>query len=157
MAGRSRYFTARIPHSRFTAQPRIIYISDMATILVVDDHDETRRPMVRLLQMEGYTATGAANALEALAAAQHAPPDLILLDVMIPPMDGLTFLMRLREDARAREIPVIVVSGLSDPQTNARAKELGVREMMVKTHFSPQELLDAVKRHIGTNKAQTPA
>jgi CheY-like chemotaxis protein len=120
----------------------------MPTILVVDDHADTRKPLIRLLQLEGYTATGAANALEALAAAQHAPPDLILLDVMIPPMDGLTFLMRLREDAQARDIPVIVVSGLSDPQTIARAKELGVKEHLVKTQFSPQELLEAIKRNM---------
>ena len=75
-------------------------------------------------------------------------PDLILLDVMIPPMDGLTFLMRLREDVRGRDLPVIIVSGLSDPQTVARAAELGVCEHLVKTQFTPQQLLDAVKRHI---------
>jgi len=123
-------------------------MGNMATILVVDDHADTRRPLVRLLQLEGYTVTGASNALQALAAAQHAPPDLILLDVMIPPMDGLTFLMRLHEDAKAREIPVVVVSGLSDPQTIARAKELGVREHLIKTHFTAEQLLDAVKRNI---------
>src|SRR5437867_12569698 len=98
--------------------------------------------------MEGYKAVGASNALEALAAANHTNPDLILLDVMLPPMDGLTFLMRLREDEKRRETPVIVVSGLSDPQTIARAKELGVKEHLVKTQFSPQELLEAVKRHV---------
>lgn len=103
---------------------------------------------MRLLQLEGYKAVGAANALEALAMANHSNPDLILLDVMIPPIDGLTFLMRLREDEARRETPVIVVSGLSDPQTVARAKELGVKEHLVKTHFSPQELLDAIKRHV---------
>ena len=91
---------------------------------------------------------GASNALEALAVAQHAPPDLILLDVMIPPMDGLTFLMRLREDAVAREIPVIVVSGLSDPQTIARARELGVKEHLVKTQFSQEELMEVIKRNL---------
>jgi CheY-like chemotaxis protein len=123
-------------------------VTRMPTILVVDDHAGTRKPLVRLLQLEGYAATGACNALEALAMAQHSPPDLILLDVMIPPMDGLTFLMRLREDPAAREIPVIVVSGLSDPQTIARAKELGVKEHLVKTQFSTQELLDAIKRYI---------
>jgi len=120
----------------------------MSTILVVDDHTETRKPLLRLLQMEGYKVVGAANALEALAAANHSDPDLILLDVMLPPMDGLTFLMRMREDERRRETPVIVVSGLSDPQTVARAKELGVKEHLVKTQFSPEELLAAVKRHV---------
>jgi PleD family two-component response regulator len=120
----------------------------MARILVIDDHAETVKPLLRLLQMEGYTAAGASNAFEALGAVQNSPPDLILLDVMIPPIDGLTFLMRLREDAKSREIPVIVVSGLSDPQTMARAKELGVRESFVKTQFTPAELLAAIARYI---------
>ncbi len=120
----------------------------MQTILVVDDHDETRRPLLRLLQLEGYRAVGAANAFEALAMSNNEKPDLILLDIMIPPMDGLTFLMRIREDATSRGIPVIVVSGLSDPQTIARAKDLGVKEHLVKTQFTPQELLDAVKRNV---------
>jgi CheY-like chemotaxis protein len=120
----------------------------MQTILVVDDHDETRRPLLRLLQLEGYNALGAANAFEALAASNNSNPDLILLDVMIPPMDGLTFLMRIREDSASREVPVIVVSGLSDPQTVARAKELGVREHLVKSQFTPEELLEAIKRNI---------
>ena len=127
----------------------------MSTILVVDDHADTRKPLVRLLQVEGYKAIGAANALEALAAVNHMNPDLILLDVMIPPMDGLTFLMRLREDERQRKLPVIVVSGLSDPQTIARAKELGVKEHLVKTQFSSQELLDAVKRHVRPESSST--
>ncbi len=125
----------------------------MSTILVVDDHNDTRKPLLRLLQLEGYKAVGAANALEALAMANQNDPDLILLDVMIPPMDGLTFLMRLREDRRGRETPVIVVSGLSDPQTTARAKELGVKLLLVKTQFSPQELLEAIKIHIRVTPA----
>jgi len=120
----------------------------MPLILVVDDHAETLKPLVRLLQLEGYTAVGASNAFEALAATQQSNPDLILLDVMIPPMDGLTFLMRLREDPKGREIPVIVVSGLSDPQTIARARDLGVKEQLVKTQFTTEQLLEAVRRNI---------
>lgn len=125
----------------------------MALILVVDDHADTVKPLIRLLQQEGYTAIGASNAFEALGAAQNSKPDLILLDVMIPPMDGLTFLMRLREDPAGRAIPVIVVSGLSDPQTVARAKELGVREHLVKTQFSPDDLLNAIKRNLRPQSA----
>lgn len=120
----------------------------MSTILVVDDHAETRKPLLRLLELEGYKALGAANALEALALAHHSDPDLIVLDVMLPPMDGLTFLMRMREDEHRRETPVIVVSGLSDPQTVARARELGVKAHLVKTQFSPQELLEMIKLHV---------
>ena len=127
----------------------------MGTVLVVDDHEGNRLPMVRLLQLEGYHAVGASNAFEALGAVNKALPDLILLDVMIPPMDGLTFLMQLRQDVRSRDVPVIVVSGLSDPQTTARARELGVLQHLVKTQFTPQQLLDAVKEHIRRDDVRT--
>jgi CheY-like chemotaxis protein len=127
----------------------------MATILVVEDHAETRKPLAKLLQLEGYKILAAATAFEALAEANRGSPDLILLDVMIPPMDGLTFLMRLREEPRGREIPVIVVSGLSDPQTTARARELGVKEHLIKTQFTPDELLEAIRRHIRKTPAET--
>ncbi len=130
-----------------------MHANAMGTILVVDDHAETRRPLVRLLQLEGYQVQGAGNAFEAIGLFNQAIPDLILLDVMIPPMDGLTFLMRLREDVRGRDVPVIVVSGLSDAQTIARARELGVREHLVKTQFTPQQLLEAVKLHIRRDDA----
>src|SRR5262245_59862363 len=83
---------ARLCRSTFRpfrfASRRLHTISNrMSTILVVDDHTETRKPLLRLLQIEGYKVIGAANALEALAAANHSDPDLILLDVMLPPMD----------------------------------------------------------------------
>jgi CheY-like chemotaxis protein len=133
-----------------------MHVTRMGTVLVVDDHSETRRPLVRLLQLDGYQAQGASNAFEALGIVNAAVPDLILLDVMIPPMDGLTFLMRLREDARSREVPVIVVSGLSDPQTIARAQELGVRAHLVKTQFTTEQLLEAVRLHIRPGAPPTP-
>ena len=120
----------------------------MGRILVIDDHAETVKPLLKLLQLEGYTASGASNAFEALGSVQQNPPDLIVLDVMIPPIDGLTFLMRLREDAKSREIPVIVVSGLSDSQTMARAKELGVRETFIKTQFAPADLINSIAKHL---------
>jgi CheY-like chemotaxis protein len=118
----------------------------MATVLVVDDHPQTRKPLVRLLQQEGYNAVPAADAFEAMANAKRHKPDLILLDVMIPPMDGLTFLMLLREDGGS-EVPVILITGLSDEHTVNRARDLGVKEYLVKSQFTPQELLALVKKY----------
>ena len=99
--------------------------------------------------MEGYEVLGASNSFEALAQVQRNHPDLVLLDVMLPQMDGLTFLMLLRDNPRGRDLPVILFTGLSDPHTIARAKELGVKEHLIKAQFSPAQLLEAVKRHIG--------
>ena len=127
----------------------------MATILVAEDNDAARRPLVRLLKAEGYEVLSAATAFEAMAIAQRGDTDLILLDVSMPPIDGLTFLSRLREMPGGDNIPVILVTGLSDELTHRRAEELGVKEFLVKSQFEPAELLELVRKHL--RKRPAPA
>jgi CheY-like chemotaxis protein len=127
----------------------------MPSILVVEDQVEARKPLVKLLKMEGYDVVGVASAFEALAAARHRRPDLVLLDVMIPQLDGLTFLMLLREDRNFRELPVVLLTGVADEHTMQRARELGVRDYLLKAQFSPEQLLGIVQRNI--NGSATPA
>jgi twitching motility two-component system response regulator PilG len=118
------------------------------TILVVEDSAQSRKPLVKLLQLEGYKVIPAVNAFEAMAGAKKSRPDLVLLDVMIPPMDGLTFLMLFREDPHGRDVPVILVTGLQDDNTIARARDLGVKEYLVKSQFTPDELLSLIRKHL---------
>jgi len=117
----------------------------MATVLVVDDDPAARKPLARLLQMEGHEVVCAENAVMAMAAALGRRPDLILLDVAIPPMDGLTFLFLLREKPAGKEVPVIVISGMEDARTQQRARELGVTHYLVKSQYKTRELLDLVR------------
>ncbi len=120
----------------------------MPTILIAEDNVDTRRPMVHLLKMAGYEVLTASNAFEAMASAHQGKPDLILLDVSMPPIDGLTLLSRLRETREGADVPVILVTGLSDELTHRRAKELGVKEYLVKAQFTPEELLELIRRHL---------
>ena len=119
----------------------------MPTILVVDDDPAARKPMARLLQMDGYEVVCADNAFTAMAQAIGRHPDLILLDVAMPPMDGLTFLFLLRERSFGRDVPVIVVTGQDDPNTIERARKLGVCEYLVKSRFKTSDLLDLIRHH----------
>jgi two-component system response regulator RpaA len=120
----------------------------MAKILVVDDKRESREPIARLLETAGYVVLRAADAHEAYGASQQHSPDLIILDVMIPPMDGLTLLWRLRESPHWRDKPVIVLTGLSDPHTKERAQELGVKDYLVKGTLAPEQILERIRQHI---------
>ena len=125
----------------------------MATILVVEDQAETRRPLAKLLRLEGYDVLTAINAYAAAAMIRNDNPDLILLDVGIPPMDGLTLLMVLKDEMPMQELPpVILVTGQCDANTQARAQAAGVKEYMVKSQFQPEELLAAIKKHIGSKQ-----
>jgi CheY-like chemotaxis protein len=125
----------------------------MPLILVVDDQAEARKPLMKLLKLEGYQVVGAANALEALAMARNEHPDLVLLDVMLPPMDGLTVLMLMREDPKLRQVPVILLTGLCDEHTVNRARELGVKDHLIKAQVTPEQLLEAVRRHVAGAEA----
>ncbi len=104
--------------------------------------------MAKLLRTEGYNVITAADAYSAGAAMRTESPDLVLLDVGIPPMDGLTMLSLLQEDPKLREIPVVLVTGQADENTIARAGQLGVKGYLVKSQFTPEQLLETVKQNI---------
>ena len=117
------------------------------TILVVDDHAVTREPLAKLLRYEGFEARCAANGVEALSSIAESTPDLILLDVVMPKMNGVDFLQNLRDDSRWRAIPVIALTGSMEPNLFGRLEKLGVAEVMTKARFTVEELIDRVRVH----------
>lgn len=122
-------------------------------ILVIDDHPVAREPLAKLLRYEGFDAICAANGVEALESITLARPDLILLDVMMPKMNGLDFLQRLRGDVQLRDIPVIALTGSMDPKQIDRLHALGVVEVITKARFTVEQLLEHVRTHVPQAKA----
>src|SRR5437867_42571 len=94
-------FTARGKHGR-ERRP-----SHMSTVLVVDDEAGARRTLMRLLAREGYDTVGAGDGNEALRTVQAKPPDVILLDLMMPGMDGLELLEALHAHPQWKALPVV--------------------------------------------------
>jgi excisionase family DNA binding protein len=114
-------------------------------VLIVDD-DERLREYVRVnLEMDGYAVREAANAEEGLAALEEESPNLILLDVMMPGMDGWEMLRRVQERHGTGSIPVIMFSGKVDEGTAERAAEEGAQAFFGKP-FDPQQLIESTKR-----------
>ncbi len=104
----------------------------VATILVVDDEERNVKLLEVLLQAEGYATVTALNGRAALAAAISACPDLILLDIMMPDMDGFETVAQLKADPRTRQVPVIMVTALDDRDTKQRALLAGAEEFLSK-------------------------
>jgi CheY-like chemotaxis protein len=124
----------------------------MSTILVVDDEASARNALARLLRKEGYeveTANNGREALEALEAAGAQRPDLVLLDLMMPEIDGLELLEILHADPHFKALPVVVLTAISDIHTVHRAEQLGAREYLVKASFSLADMLGHVRRYTG--------
>ena len=118
-------------------------------ILIVDD-DERLREFVRVnLEMEGYGVREASSAEEGLAALEEEPPDLVLLDVMMPEVDGWEMLRRVQERHGVGAIPVIMFSGKVDDDALKRATSRGAQGFIGKP-FNPQQLIETTKQLVPT-------
>ena len=120
-------------------------------ILVVEDQDSIRRMIEALVQARGYKVTAVANGAKAIDVALTDPPDLVLLDLMLPGQyDGFDVCRRLRADPSTRNVPVVIISALDDNDARAKAAEAGASAYYTKP-FSPIALLKEIERL----KAQT--
>ena len=101
-------------------------------ILAVDDVPENLEIVQVRLEAEGYEVITATDGDEALARARDSEPDLILLDLSVPYLDGFEIIKALRSDPATRNIPVIVLTGHGDDETYTRARELGAAQLLTK-------------------------
>ncbi len=123
----------------------------MACLLVVDDERDIVELISRFAEHEGYTVDSAGNGAEAVALCRKNDYDLIILDIMMPGMDGFTVCKKIREE---KEIPVIMLSALGAEYDKLMGFELGIDDYVVKP-FSPRELMARVKAVLlrsGTDK-----
>ncbi len=104
----------------------------MQTILIVDDNIDLCRPLATLLKQMGYDSHYATGGEAALQFTNATIPDLIILDVMMPDMDGLEVLRRLKSQARTQPVPVVMFSAVSDSEFRAHAMSKGAVDYWVK-------------------------
>lgn len=127
-----------------TPSPTIPMDSERPKILVVDDHPSSRMTAVALLSVEGYDVLEAESGIAALNCIAEADPDLILLDVMMPEMDGYEVCRRLKQDEQTRLTPVVFVTALNDRRARLRGIEAGGDDFLSKP-FDQLELSARVK------------
>jgi DNA-binding response OmpR family regulator len=111
-------------------------------ILIVDDDETFRLVLSESLSARGYDVHSAANAVEAKARISERPPDIVLLDIMMPDMDGVTLCRELRSAEAMRHVPILIVSALDDSETVKEALLFGATDFMVK----PVDLVKAEKK-----------
>ena len=113
-------------------------------ILVVEDEPDIRRLVVLHLEREGFRCRTASNGGDALREAQRAVPDLVVLDLMLPAIDGLEVCRRLRADAGTASVPIIMLTAKSGEVDRVVGLEVGADDYVVKP-FSPTELVARVR------------
>ena len=118
-------------------------------ILVIEDEEPLRRVLKDILTVEGYSIIETKDGMEGLEMALKEHPDLILLDIVMPKMDGLEMLKQLRTDEWGKTAPVIVLTNLSDNEDVAKAMESEAFEYFVKTDIKIDEVIAKIREKIG--------
>jgi CheY-like chemotaxis protein len=114
-------------------------------ILLVDDTEFYRKAYLSKLSMEGYIVTAATNGVEALKALSQDKPDLILLDLVMPIMDGFKVLTSIKADPNLASIPVVVFSAKGATDEITKAVSAGASDFLIKASTTPNKVVEKIK------------
>ncbi len=114
------------------------------TILLVEDDIFVSDIYQTKISSEGYEVILAENGLEAIKKLEESVPDLILLDIIMPFMDGMETLRKIKSEEKWKKIPIILLTNLSDKEKIEEALGVGADDFLIKSHFTPSEVISKV-------------
>lgn len=127
---------------------RPMTMSNGTSVLIVEDEASLLQALVDVFGSQGFTVLSAGDGQAGLTIARQKHPDIILLDVIMPKMDGLAMLKELRTDSWGKGVPVIILTNLSDYRTVADALGHGVHDFLVKSDWEIHDVVKAVKQKL---------
>jgi len=116
-------------------------------ILIIEDETNIRVMYASILREAGYEVLEEAEGKEGLDSLINSEWDLLLLDIMLPRLDGIELLKRVQQDQRTKDRPIIVLTNLDDNRVRDTCLNLGVEEFMVKANVTPNDVVLAVKKY----------
>ena len=117
----------------------------MSKILLIEDDKFLRELIIQKLGREGYEVAEAPEGEAGLAKAKEEKPDLVLLDLILPGIDGFEVLSRMKKDPALASIPVIILSNLGQRDDVQKGIDLGAEDYLIKAHFTPGEIVEKIK------------
>ena len=117
-------------------------------ILIIEDEKILREMYHDKFTQAGFNVTIVDSAEEGMNNISKARPDLILLDILLPKANGISFLTRLRKKPEFNSLPIIAFSNFDSPETKKTAFNLGVKDYLIKTNFTPKEIVDKIKSYL---------
>ncbi len=115
------------------------------TILIIEDDKFLRELIVQKLIKEGYDTSEAVDGEEGIKKIKEEKPDLVLLDLILPGIDGFEVLARMREESTLSSIPVIILSNLGQKEDVEKGLKMGAVDYLIKAHFTPGEIIEKIK------------
>jgi len=151
--GAADYFTKPIDWTRLSQTlKKYQRAADPHTVLVVEDDERTREMLRRLLQKERWSVVEARNGREGLERLDRSVPTLILLDLLMPELDGFQFMQALRERTECKHVPVIVITAKDLTEEDRRRLNGEVARIVTKSSLTVDELLDQIQSVTGLSK-----
>ena len=121
------------------------------TILIIEDEEVLASFLKRKLLRRGYRSIVAADGKEGLEKIKEIRPDLVLLDVAMPKMDGFEVMEAKDRIEEIKDIPIIIISNSGQPVEISRAQKLGAKDWIIKTNFDPEEVVGKVEKILPLN------
>jgi len=115
------------------------------TILIIEDDKFLRELIAKKLTQENFDVSEAIDGEEGMKKIKEKKPQLVLLDLILPGIDGFEVLARIKEDPALAQISVIILSNLGQKDDVERGMKLGAVDYLIKAHFTPNEIIDKVK------------
>ncbi len=120
----------------------------MKKILIIEDDKFLRELIVKKVTNEGFRVVRAIDGEEGIKKIKEEKPDLVLLDLILPGIDGFEVLSHMKEDPALSSIPVIILSNLGQKEDIDRAMKLGATDYLIKAHFTPGEIIEKIKANL---------
>lgn len=124
------------------------------TVLIVEDDEFLRALAAKRLDKDGFNVQVAVDGENAVATAKQVKPDLIVLDLILPGLDGFEVLEKIKADEALKPVPVIVFSNLGQKEDVERAQYLGAASFLVKSNFTLDDLLEKVREQLAAVRPQ---
>lgn len=130
----------------------------MAKILLIEDDPFLTTMYKTRFQAAGHEVITASDGEIALAMLRQTPPNLVILDVMLPKIGGFSILEEMQKSDSLKKIPTVVLTNLTDQESIKRAKDLGVKEFLTKAQHTPTEIFEIIKKYLPApaQSANTP-
>jgi len=124
----------------------------MAKILIIEDDKFLRELIIQKLGKEGFDLVEAADGEEGVRKMKEEKPDLVLLDLILPGIDGFEVLRRAKADKELAPIPVVILSNLGQKDDIDKGIKLGAIDYLIKAHFTPSEIVSKIKETLEGKK-----
>lgn len=118
-------------------------------ILLVEDDVFLAGIYQKKFELEGFKVSLAENGEKGLADAKKKRPDIILLDILLPKLDGFAVLKALKQDKEVKDIPVILLTNLGQKDDVEKGVEMGAADYLIKIHFKPSEVVAKIRKVLG--------